>query len=208
MFGHVRIALAALITLSCATAWTRAGDKEDIRDSVIALSKALSEGDAATARKHVLKDENTDKIVDGLALMTKATKGLQEAAVAKFGEAGKTIAGQGMMQHAARIEDFKDFDDARLSINGDTATIAPKDGRGKPTTFKKVDGIWKLDLALMSNSANAAQGAAAMPKMAGVMDSLAAEIKAGQYSSVQEARQAYYQKLAAAFGGSRPGARP
>jgi hypothetical protein len=203
---HIRGSLAALIVLACAASLTRAGDKEEIKESAISLSKALAAGDGATARKYVVKDENSDKMVDALAEISKAAKGLQDAAVAKFGEEGKDIAGQGMGQMARTDADFKDFDESRLTINGDTATIAPKDSRGRTTIFKKMDGTWKLDLTVMPNAARAAQGSTIMSKVAGVMTDLAGEIKAGKYATVQEARQAYYQKLAATMGAGRPGA--
>jgi hypothetical protein len=205
---HLRGSLAALIVLACAASLTRAGDKEEIKESTLSFSKALAAGDGATARKYVVGDENSNKMVDALAEFTKAAKGLQEAAVAKFGEDGRTLGGLGTGRMGPTNTDFKDFDESRLTINGDTATIAPKAGTpgARPTTFKKIDGTWKLDLTGMFTADHAAQGVAMMPKMAGVMNELAGEIQAGKYASLQEAKSAFYQKLAAAVGAGRPGA--
>lgn len=205
MSVHIRSALAALIVLGCAASLAHADDKDQIKSSIKSLATAMKDGDGATAKKYVVNDENSQKLIDTLAKMSKAARDLQDAAVAKFGEDGKTLGAGRMAGNAPHFD--KDLDEANITVNGDTATVAPKDPtKGSVATFKKQDGTWKLDLQSMPHAEQMAQGAVMMGKMADVMNEMTGEIKDGKYSSAQEARQAFYQKVGAAMGAGRPGA--
>jgi hypothetical protein len=218
MLNSIRGMLAAAIVLGCAASLARADDKDDIKDSIKKLATALKEGDSSTAKKYVDDTENSQKMVESLAKLAHAAQGLQDAAVAKFGEDGKTL-GAGRMAGGAPHFD-KDLDDAQISVNGDAATVQPKAGTNtapsapgappappaRPTAFKKVNGTWKLDMQAMPNAAQMAQSSPMFDKMSDAMTQTAGEIKDGKYASVQEARQALYQKVAAAFGAGGRGA--
>lgn len=206
MSAHIRSTLCALLVLASATAFARAGDKDDIKESIKSLAVALNNGDGPTAKKHVVSDDNNQKLIETLTKVTKANRDLQDAAVAKFGDEGKTLGGNRMGPKAPQFD--KDFDDAQITVNGDTATVTGKaEGNAHPATFKKEDGTWKLDLLATAPSvAQLGQQAGMMGKMADVMNEVTGEIKDGKYSSVQEAKQGLYQKLAAAMGAGRPGA--
>jgi hypothetical protein len=211
MLNPIRGMLAAVIVLGCAASLARADDKDDIKDSIKKLATALKEGDGATAKKYVDENENSQKMIEAMAKLTHASQGLQDAAVAKFGDEGKNI-GAGRMGGGAPHFD-KDLDEAQITVNGDTATVQPKAGTNtapnappaRPTTFKKMNGTWKLDMQAMPDAARMAQSSPMFEKMADAMTQVAGEIKDGKYSSVQEARQALYQKMAAAFGAGGPG---
>ena len=196
------------VVLGCATSLARADDKDQIKQSIKTLAIAMKDGDGATAKKYVVNDENSQKLIDMLAKIAKASKDMQDAAVAKFGDEGKTLVTGRMTSNAPHFD--KDLDEANITINGDTATVAPKDPtKGSEATFKKQDGTWKLDLQSMPHAEQMAQGAVMMGKMADVMTEMTGEIKDGKYSSAPEARQAFYQKVGAAMGGGRPpGGRP
>lgn len=207
MSAHIRSTLCALLVLASATAFAKADDKGDIKESVKSLAIALNNGDGPTAKKYVASDENNQKLVETLTKVTKANRDLQDAAVAKFGDEGKTLGGNRMGPKGPQFD--KDFDDAQITVNGDTATVTGKtQGNGHAATFKKEGGTWKLDfLATAPELSQMGPQAGMMAKMADVMNETAGEIKDGKYSSVQEAKQAFYQKIAAAMGSlGRPGA--
>lgn len=219
MLNSIRGMLAAVIVLGCCASLARADDKDDIKDSIKKLGAALKEGDSSTAKKYVDDNENSQKMIESLAKLTHAGQGLQDAAVAKFGEDGKNL-GAGRMAGGAPHFD-KDLDAAQITVNGDTATVQPKPGtnttpgapnspNARPTTFKKIKGTWCLDMQAMPDAARMAQSSPMFDKMADAMTQVAGEIKDGKYASVQEARQALYQKISASFGGAggRPGGPP
>ena len=54
----------------------------------------MTAGDAATAKKHIISDEKSEKFLDTLVELVAARKKLTDAAVAKFGDEGKSIVGQ------------------------------------------------------------------------------------------------------------------
>lgn len=199
-----RAALAGLILAGAATT-VRADAKEDIKASGAAFANAINKGDAKDAKKYVLPNPDTDKFIDAMAPMSAAHKNLVDAAVSKFGEEGKTIAGgrgpQGPQYTA------KDFDNAEIDINGDTAIVRAKNGGGKPVTFKKQDGTWKIDFAeFMPPKPQLERMLQILPKMATAMNDTATEIKDGKYQTVLEARRGLGQHMAQAMG--FPGAPP
>ena len=130
---------------------------------------------------------------------------LIDASVAKFGEQGRSIMGAtrgpGTPQYTA-----KDFDDAQIDVHGDTATVTSKNG-GKPVTFKKEGGSWKIDLAEAIPHQQLDRVVQIMPKMTTAMNDTAGEIKEGKYATVVEARRGLGQHMAAAMGfpGGAPG---
>lgn len=208
MWFQVRGVLAAFIVLGCAASLARAGDKDDIKQSIKALATALQDGDGGTARKYVDDNQDSQKVIESLAKLTHAAHGLQDAAVAKFGEQGKTLGAGRMAGNAPHFD--KDLDEAQITVNGDTAIIQPKNStpQSRPTTFRKINGTWRLDLQSMPDAARMAQRSGMFDKMSDVMTELTGEIKDGKYSSVQEARQAFSQKVVAKMGGGPGGAPP
>lgn len=207
MLSHTRGVLAALIVLGCAASLAQAGDKDDIKESIKSLAKAMHDGDGDAAKRYVDDNENSQKLIETLVKVRHASEKLQDAAVAKFGDEGKSLGANRMAGNAPNFE--KDLDDAQITVNGDTATVQPKNGDSEhPTTFKKIKGTWKLDLQSMPNAARMAQSSTMMGKMAEAMTEVAGEIKDGKYSSVQEARQGLFQKIAASVRGGAAGGPP
>jgi hypothetical protein len=210
MPGTIRVALvAAIALLGCAASFAHADDAADIRASGKAFSQAMNKGDVAEARNHAITDEKTKKFLGVLVEISSATHKLTEAAVAKFGDEGKGIAPQGRMGNNAQ-EIAKKMDEARIEVNGDTATVqAPDEKQGQqnqPVKFKKSGGAWKLDFTNIPHEDQLARGLPFMSKMATVMNETTADIKDGKYKTVEEAKAALHQKLAAALGfGARPG---
>lgn len=200
-------AAAVVLVLMVAGTWARADVKEELRTSAKAFSQALADGDSATAHKYAVTDDQSSKMLDTMTHITKAHKQLTEAAVAKFGDEGKSLMGGPANMATAQNERItKDMEDADIQVNGDTATVVPKTNRGsKPVTFKKQGGLWKIDFTQFEQKDQMMRGLPMMEKMAGVFSETADEIKADKYKNVQEARQAMFQKMAAAMGRGGPG---
>lgn len=213
MRSIIRSGLVAAMIVACSATLARAGDEDEIRASGKAFIEALYKGDAATVKKHALFTEDQGKMVDALTDTVHAQKELVDAAVAKFGDAGKEILPGQMLNRTPNWEGL--LKDAKVEITGDTAIVTTEKNQGRPAKFKKDDGKWKVDLTEMfkqpDQTRNVAAAAAMMEKRSKVMSETAGEIKDGKYSTVQEARAALFQKMRDAFGagrGQRPGAQP
>jgi hypothetical protein len=156
--------------------------------------QALAAGDSAGARAAVIANPQQMQSVDLLAMMAGSMKKLTDAAVAKFGENGESIAGQ----HARLEENLKQIEEAQVQINGDAATLASADQK-QPVTLKKQDGQWKVDMASMPGTEQLAQAAGAIRAMAKAATDTAGEINADQYKTVDAARDAFQKKMMAAL---------
>jgi hypothetical protein len=85
----------------------------------------------------------------------------------------------------------KQLESGEETINGDTATVGragDKDGR----KLKMVDGNWKVDL---SSTPEREFVGKVLPKMQKVTLDAAADIKAGKYKTVEEAKAAIGQQI-------------
>jgi hypothetical protein len=191
-----RAALAAVVLVSV-SAYVRADDKDEIKQSGAAFANALNKGDAKEAKKYVLSDPDTEKFIDAMVPLSAARTKLVDASVAKFGEQGRTIVGARTGQTPQYTA--KDFDDAQIDVQGDTATVTSKKG-GQPVKFKKEGGTWKIDLAEAIPHQQLDRVVQIMPKMATAMNDTAGEIKDGKYQTVVEARRGLGQHMAAAMG--------
>jgi hypothetical protein len=156
--------------------------------------QALADGDTAAAEKAVIASPEQMKNVDLLATMAGSMKKLTDAAVAKFGEAGQSIAGQ----HARLEENLKQIDEAQVQVNDDVATLSSEDQK-RPVTLRKQNGQWKVDMGSMPGTEQLSQAAAAIRAMAKAANDTAGEISADQYKSVDEARDAFQKKMMAAL---------
>lgn len=210
-----RAALAATVLAGCA-AFVRADAKDDIKQSGVAFAKALHEGDIKQAKNYAVADSKTSRFIDALAPVTAAREKMIDASVAKFGDSGKTIIGEGRGAAATPQYSPKDFDDAQIDVQGDTATLRPKNdttaGANKSLKFRKEGGTWKVDLGGTLTDEQLDRIVQFMPKVTTAMDETTGEIKDGKYQNVTQARQALGRHMAAAMGyngapGGRPGTR-
>lgn len=205
MSRYVRSAAAALVVVICAASYAHADAKDDIKQSAESFAQALRTGDTAAAHKYAITDESTSKLLDGMTHLAKAHEKMADAAVAKFGDEGKSLAGNGMARNQPQ-QFTKNLNDADIQVNGDTATVTPKDQRGQQVVFKKDGGTWKLDMMQFPNKEQMEKGLPFWDKMATVMSEVGDEIKAGKYNTVQDARTALGQKMMAAMRSMAPGA--
>jgi hypothetical protein len=198
MATPLRSILAALVLITCAAAYVRADDKDDIKAAGKAFSEAMRNGDVATAKKHVLTNEKSAKFMEVVGDVTKAKKKLTDASVAKFGEDGKSIVNQNPGMVGNTPNDHA-FDDADIEVTGDTAVATPKTGRSKPVNFRKAGGEWKLDFTSVASETQIERGLPIMQKMATAMNDTATEISDGKYESVESAKMGLRQKMMAAL---------
>ena len=202
-----RAALAAVVLMSGA-AFVRADDKDDIKKSGQAFAKALHEGNAKEAKTYTASGPTNEKFIDVLVPVTQASAKLTDASVAKFGDEGKTIIGGGRGPGAPQYSNSpKDFDDAQIDVQGNTAKVTPKTSGGKALTFKKEGGMWKVDVADTLTADQVDQIVAFMPQITTAMNQTTGEIKDGKYQNVADARQGFGRHVAAAMGlpGGQPG---
>jgi hypothetical protein len=157
---------------------------------------AMKAGDAAGMKASITGGD--PQLVDAIVNAQVSRKKLEDAAVAKFGEEGRSMASGGDSQ-----ANYDKLADADVKQDGDSATVTPKDHSlpGGGIVLKKVNGDWKID---MSATPGMDQMAAMLPmisKMSGMNDELAGEISAGKYKSVVDAKAAQSQKLMSAVTG-------
>ncbi|HSU67873.1 MAG TPA: hypothetical protein VLJ39_13435 [Tepidisphaeraceae bacterium] len=192
------------MVMSAATA-ARADDQADIKASAKSFAEAIKAGDAPTARKYVVSSDEANNFVDAMAGVTKAKQNLTDAAVAKFGEDGKKIAGASPV--GGRSPDVaQNIDNSKVDVNGDTATVTGE--KGKAVQFKKEGGQWKIDLASVADFQQTSKLLPMFGHVSTAMNETAREIKDGKYATVQEAQQGLRQKIVAGFGGQPGAGRP
>jgi hypothetical protein len=161
--------------------------------------QALANGNVEMAKAAAITDEQQANMLELMTTMTGSMKKLTDAAVAKFGEAGETISGQKMKMG----ENLKQIDESEVKIEGDVATIMPKDQK-QPVKLKKQDGQWKVDMASMPNVERLAEAKPMITAMVNAANATATEINADKYKNVEEARTAFRAKMMAAVMATMP----
>lgn len=200
VFTSVIALLCMLTACSKQTSTSGSTNSVDLSSPKAALKsygEAMKRGDPTAARQAVTGAD--PKSIEALAELGGSRNRLSEAAVAKFGDAGKTIAGGGEESYGQAFD--KMLDDAEVKVEGETATVIQKTApaetepasRPKPLPLKlrKVDGNWKVDYAAMPNTRNLDL---LMPIMRGIIkanDEVAVEIKEGKYATLSDARSAH-----------------
>ena len=198
------------------------GASEADLDALIARMNA-AEGDAAANLAMVeFIDDSTPAgkamkdMVAGAATMMKP---LMDAVSEKFGaaEAAKIAQGLGggmgggrggmggMGGMSARIRSL-----TKKSVSGDTAVCATADGQ--EVTFTSRSGSWKLDVASTMSEEQAAQMQQLAPMLSMMMapmkaaaEAVAARVKAGEFTSAEEAGAALQQEMMKGLGGGMGG---
>ena len=195
--GCIAVVLSAVAVCGSVV---RADDMADIRTSGKAFGKALVDGDAVSAKRYSVTDSTSEKALDLMCEMAKSRNALINAAVAKFGDEGKNVTLGG--PNESRQEAFRtDFEDAKIDVKGNTATVTSKDGAdSKPVYFKKMGGVWKLDLANIANFGSVTQKAAQIHLISNAYSSTATEIRDGKYKTVLDAKTAVREKVVSAAG--------
>ena len=165
-----------------------ASDGQDLstpRKAAIAFMHAMSMGDVSAAKTASAGSEEDYQYLQSLIEFIAAGKDLQNAAINRFGESGKAVwpdASAGMPQQLQTDSE---------RIDRDTATVGSSDGR-EPMSLRKIDGAWKVDLALIPQKKEIGK---AIPALKKIMRSAIADINAGKYKSADEAQRAIQHEI-------------
>jgi hypothetical protein len=214
---HVRKTIGVLVgilVLGVTALAARAADLSTPQAAAKAFSQAVFTGDVDGAKAAAMTSSpDEEKSLEMIVQLRGAQKKMVDAAVAKFGDEGKSLYQQGgrggggggnAPAPATSVEEIaKRIDDADVKTEGDTATVTPKEGR--PTHLKKSGSDWKVDMSQMEGLTRLAQNPDMVDTMQKMYTELASDIDAGKYKSVDEARTAMREKMMALRGGGGGG---
>ena len=147
--------------------------------------KGVDDGKEADARAAATGSDEDLKIVPLLIGFFDANKQLRAASIERFGADGNQIPDEEMLSPSSQLKG------ATEAIQGDAATYGRKD-EPEPIRLKKVGADWKVDLSAIHDKR---QIETAMPKMQKVLAEVTADIRAGKYPQVTQARDALRRKI-------------
>jgi len=187
LFTSVLLTLGLSVAAGCGKS-----DFSSPKGAARTYAAAMANGDAEMAKKACTGGD--PKLIESMAVAAGNFKKLQDAAISKFGDEGKTVFGG----TANGFDVDKNLDDAVEKIDGDNATVTLKSG--KPLNLKKVDGEWKVDASEMGGVAGS-MGVAMADSMGKTAKELADEINDGKYKTAAEAKDAFSKKMFGGMGG-------
>jgi hypothetical protein len=176
-FAFLLLSLVGLIAMPA-----RAADAPDLstpKKAAIMFAKGVESGDMEAVKASSIGSDSDYKLVELIISYMAANKELRAAAIEKFGEDGKQIS-----EDLSNIS--KKMEEGVEKIDGDSATVGKAD-ESDPMKLKKVDGVWKSDLAAIPEKEQLSKTLTKMPK---VISAAAADIKAGKYKTFDEAKTA------------------
>ena len=207
-----------LLSASCMPTFPPAGKivplkLDDEKSAALTFVRAIGEGDVSTARAASLGSEQQKAWVVAMASMVNGLRSFDTAMIARFGPAASgthmqlvnalnevTYGPEEAIKHAS-VEDGEN-DTAEIQavapIYAKRMVLASK--------VKKVDGVWKVDLpAILAEhpdleARNHSPDLEKLLRVGDAMRQVAAEIKAGQYKTADEASAAADERTA-----DRPG---
>lgn len=192
-----RISVVATLVVVMAGLSAARGAEPDLstpKAAALAFVQALANGDAAAAKAVATADDRGGQMVDAMAELVKAMKALKAAAVAKWPGEGQNIVeediGENLLRH------FRD-ERAQAKVEGETATFGTED-ETQPLKLRRLDGKWKVDLAAMGDQQDIAEALPLIRAMAKAAPQVAADITAGKYKSVDDARAALDARMTSA----------
>lgn len=203
-----RIAPLLLLTLTlCPLASAQApsttpatgpGDPKTVAKAFVA---ALAQGDIAAAKSMAVFTSNDpavarqeERVVEATSAMMDGFRKLDTAAVAKLGDAAKSL--QIVSPSAQAI---RDIEDGRVVIDGERAAIVGP-SEDKPLRLARVDGVWKVDMTHISSQEKDLRTMAALLEGLGQAASETADdISADRFRDVGEVRQAMQTRLRSAM---------
>ena len=186
--------LMMLVTLLVSAAVT-AQDLSTPKSAARAFTEALDKGDATAARAAAVTDEKNAAFVDVMTEFMKETRKLNEAAIERYGDAGKDVGGAESQKDLTKY-----YDEAEITETGDTATITRQDEPSKALRLRKVENEWKVDVAsLLGSEIDIEKTVAMFRALNAAMREVAAEITEGKHASADAAKYALAMKNAAFF---------
>ena len=184
-----------LLLLIALVGTASAQDLSTPKSAARAFTEALDKGDAAAARAAAITDEKNVAFVDVMTEFMKETRRLNEAAIARYGDAGKEVGGA-----EAEKDLTKYYDEAEITETGDSATITRKDEPAKALKLRRVNDEWKVDIAsLLGTEIDIEKTVAMFKALNAAMREVATEISEGKHASADAAKYALAMKNAAFF---------
>jgi hypothetical protein len=181
-------------------------DEAALRGALKTLARGLQDGDRDQIRKVIYAANPTEqKMVDAMASMAAEIANLNKAATKAFGkEQAQELTGD-LGAELTRI------DEAKVSIDGDTATVVYKPGEpapkqtdlanadpAAPLQLSKIDGRWRIPMAKLSKGATAEQIEQRLSDVdvqAKVIAEITAEVTQGKYKNVDAVAEAWQSKV-------------
>jgi hypothetical protein len=190
----VLLAFAIFGWRTACSAEAQNADKPDERpDLSTSKSAALTwidaswNGDAHLAHQVLVDDKKQREFIAGLLKFSAAVRALEAAAMKKFGKAGLQVTGY--PDGSAKALQAK----IKIDEDGDRATVSI-DNALLPLQLRRIDGNWRVDCSEASKDPRARRAAAAASAAARIADAVAAEIAAGKFRTVDEAKAAFRER--------------
>ncbi len=165
---------------------------------------AMRVGDAESANRAVTGVD--PRIIKLLADLGASRNGLEAAAVKRFGDEGKRVAGGSEAPYGPSF--LKLLDQADVRIDGDHATITERPAiqsttgpanaersATPPLKLMKIGNDWKLDYGAMENTHNLTEALPLMEAFIHANREVAQEINSGTYSTPTDAIRGRVSKL-------------
>jgi len=151
----------------------------------LAFAASLDKGDADVVRGLVAGGADRARWVEAAVGLAQALKRLDEAATARFGEAGRAVS-QGQLH---LVQSLKALEQAKEKVEGDEATLAlPGDARPLRLTRGGSGGRWQL---VVPGDGDVAGQAALYGRLARAADATAREIATGGFADAGAAARAF-----------------
>ena len=197
-FFHLRRSLlgwAVVVVGLLSATWSRAEvDPTGPAGAMKHFYEAMEANDAAAVRASFYTATGQEKeLADAYAAQLTAASALGAAVKAKYGATGDALS-----KGIPLRDEIAALDKADVQVTGDKATLKlPEQSRA--LHLVKVDGSWRIAIADYAGAtpANIAVQTKVLSEMAGVVNSVAADITADKFPGAPEAQRALQQKLQA-----------
>ncbi|MDB5322713.1 MAG: hypothetical protein JWN40_4344 [Phycisphaerales bacterium] len=162
----------------------------------LAFAAALDKGDVAAAKSLIAPDDDIDdsggvraKWVDATVALSAALRKLDAAALARFGEPGKSIS-QDQLHMGASL---KSIEQTQEKIDGDAATLTLPNQPRPLLQLRKVDGQWRLLAGPKPD--NAADQLALYARLLQAVNRTTDEVAAGGHPSAESAARIFATRM-------------
>lgn len=165
--------------------------------AAFAFVRAMEQNDMAQFRAVTIGSEDDYKLFEPLLGMVGSAKQLEHAAREKFGKAGRVI-----VRDSPAVELEVHVQESDVKVTNDTATLRHHGQEdADPLHLRHTSAGWKVDLTAIANRDQMASSADSMARMGKALSESAADIRAGKFSTAEEAEKVVLKRMKAAAGG-------
>ena len=170
------------------------------KKAAIEFARGLETGDMAAVKAASIGSGDDFKVAEMIGDLVRSARVLRKTAIEKFGPAGGQVlpSGEALADFSKRIEGGTE------KIAGDTATVGPSDQPDALTLAKAIDSGWRVDLAALPAKDEIRR---LMPAVQKVFATAEADIRAGKYKTLDQAKDIIGQQKFAAIA-QRPTTEP